>query len=159
MNKRLSYDPNDPSMKLKLTIRRDTILPMKSEMTCPFSFTISYNKTGFYVVNGMGNNTHKHHPKFNYNNAYVPTSLINDTESQLSKDLTNGGAGLSLLQNILLLKTKRLHSRESLKYIQQLHRTITTYDGTKLNDNEKTITFFLRQQYPSHNVVSITWNF
>ena len=135
-------------MKLKLTRRRDTILPMKSEMTCPFSFTILYNKTGFYIVNGMGNNTHKYHPKINYINAYVPTSLINDTESQLWKDLTNGRAGLSLLQNVLLLKTKRLYSRESLKYIRQRHRSITTYNGTKLNDYEKTVSFFEDNNIP-----------
>ena len=105
LNKRLSYDPSDPSLKLKLTRRRDTILPMKKDMTCPFSFTISYNNLGFYVVNGMGNNTHKHHPKISYQNSYVPTSLINnETEAQLLKDLANGEAGFSLLQNILLLK-------------------------------------------------------
>ena len=91
-NKWLSYDPNDPSVKLKLTRRRDTTLAIDKNQTYPFSVTISYNEVGFCVVNGM-----------------------------------------------------KLYSRESYKYIRHhLHRTITTYNGTKLNTNGKTITFFER---------------
>ena len=141
-NKRLSYNPNDPSVKLKLARRRDTTLATDKNQTCPFSFTISYNEVSFYVVNGMGNNIHSHHPKIKYSKLYTPKYLLNSTESQLSQDILNIWAGVSLLQNVLLLKTNKLYSRESLKYIRHLHRTITMYNGTKLNTNEKTITFF-----------------
>ncbi len=55
----------------------------------------------------MGYNTYKHYYKINYQNSYVPTLLINETESQLSKDLANSGTSLSLLQNVSLLKTYR----------------------------------------------------
>lgn len=147
-NKRMSYDPNNPSVKLKLTRRRDTTLPTDKNLTCPFSFTISYDEIGFYVVNGMGNNIHSHHPKINYSKSYTPICLLNSTESQLSQDILNTGAGVSLLQNVLLLKTNKLYSRESLKYIRHLHRTITTYNGTKLNTNEKTISFFENNNIP-----------
>ena len=96
-NKWMSYDPNDPSVKLKLTRRRDTTLPTDKNLTCPFSFTILYDEIGFYVVNGMGNNYHSHHPKINYRKSYTPICLLNSTDSQLSQDILNTGAGVSLL--------------------------------------------------------------
>ena len=102
-NKRMSYDPKDPSVKLKLTRQRDTTLPTLKNLTCPFSFTILYDEIGFYV----GNNVHSHNPKINYSKSYTPICLLNSTESQLSQDILNTGAGVSLLQNVLLLKTNK----------------------------------------------------
>ena len=52
-NKRLPYDPNEPSIKLNLT-RTDTAPALNNNtIICLFPVTISYDKIDFYIESGI----------------------------------------------------------------------------------------------------------
>ena len=97
-----SYDRrNNRSQGKSMPRRSNTCRPCSKDAICPFSFQVSFNSSGFYVVNGKGNNLHIAHPHVTTEAHIFPPRLLNEAEKKVASSVIHADATHGVVRNVI----------------------------------------------------------
>ena len=135
-NYKLSRGPEGMKMPRMTT----TLKPLCSENRCKFSFFVSFDEIGFFIVPG-GNNEHIHHPRLTSENINFPSRLLSKENKDLIKDINEIHACVGVSQNLIQHKTGKLLSRHKVRWLGGLCNSLQQIEDMdkNLNSTEKMI--------------------
>ena len=132
----------------KMSRMSSSLMSMNGECTCKFSFYISFDHNGFYVMNGKGNKNHVGHPKLKKDNLKFPTRLIDKTDEAICKQMAQSGCSNGVIRNFIHKKTGKLFTLHNVRYLAKLTTNIQQIEELKnLNSTEKIIHHFKTKKY------------
>ena len=105
---------------LLLPRRSSTILSLKGDSLCKFSFYISFDDKGFYAMNSRGCNSHCGHPKITNENSIFPPRLVDKAEKEVAKSIAEEGCSSGVIRNVIRYRTGRLLTLQNVRYLGNL---------------------------------------
>ena len=103
----------------KMCQRISTKRPMDNCLRCKYFFLVHYDSYAFYVVPGIGNVTHSHHPKKGGSKNDLPPRLLEEVNQKFVNDMIDGVASESIIRNVLYYKTGHFLSPQNINYIKK----------------------------------------
>ena len=113
----------------------------ENETRCKFFFYIDFDTYGFYVEPGLGNKDHTHHHPINRNFGELESKKdIQDDDAEFIKDMADGQAQDSQIQNIVFKKTGKLIPTSTIRQIThyQKRNIVNESDFTDIFENKDT---------------------
>lgn len=144
-DRRNNRDKNTTSNMCRRTV---TMRPFHVSKRCPYFIILNYNDQGFYVMNGLGNPVHKHHPKYINGSHFIPPRLIEDTQLELINDLCKADASLGVIRNTIHMKTGAIYSRANLFHLRGLCDILS---GIQIKEQKYSSTEILIQFFEENN--------
>jgi len=144
-NHKLSRGPDGLNMSRMTT----TLKPLCKENRCKFSFFVSYDNVGFFIVPGAGKNIHIHHPRLRSEHINFPSKLIGRDNRKLMEDMSNAHACLGVSKNLLYKATGRLLSRQKIHWLGGLCNSLKEIENIDkdLNSTEKMIKYLEKNNF------------
>ena len=93
--------------------------PMNNECTCSMYFMISYNRNGFFVVNGCGNRLHQYHPFIEQDSQIYPTNLLPSLEKEISSSINASTSNLGVSRDVIFHRTNVMLSLHNIRYLNK----------------------------------------
>ena len=141
-----SYNDNNKlsrgTIGLKMPRMTSTMKPISKENKCKFSFYLTYDNVGFFLVPG-GTCEHSHHPRLNQEQINFPSRLLSDESKDLLQDMNEINASSGVSMNLLKLRTGKYLSKGKIRWISGLCsnlKNIKELHGN-LNSTEKMIKY------------------
>ena len=104
---------------LNLHRRTSSSRPIKLEHTCTMYFMISYDKNGFFIVNGHGNRHHCYHPYIESSSQIYPSKLIPSLEKDISKSINLATPNVGVSRNVIYERTNIILSLQNIRYLNK----------------------------------------
>ena len=85
-----------------------------------------------YIVSGIGNTEHTHHPKIGDGEFPIPTRLLEEADSNLIADMGDGMASDSIIRNVIFVRTGQNIAIQKLSYLKKTaHALPSNLDNSK----------------------------
>ena len=124
--------------------RTTTLRPICKSNLCTFGFYVAFDAVGFYVMAGMGNTLHSHHPRLQQDEITFPTRLLSNSNKTILKDLGNSHAGSGVSVNYIAEKTGHIVTRQNVAYTNGLCNNLKSTDEMGINNStEKMIKYLV----------------
>ena len=80
---------------------------------------ISYNKNGFFMVNGYGNRNHCYHPYIEKSSQVYPSKLIPALEKDITKSINIATPNAGISRNVIYERTNIILSLQNIRYLNK----------------------------------------
>ena len=155
----------------KMCRRSTTKRPVHSCHRCKYFFLVHYDSYAFFVVPGIGNVTHSHHPKKGGAKHDLPSRLLEEVNQKFVNDMADGSASESIIRNVLFYKTGYFLSRQNINYIKRNTEEMLDNDNLVKSANmsptdiivskceKKSYDYMILLQDPVHGIMPISQTF
>ena len=103
----------------KMCRRTTTKRPVQCCHRCKYFFLVHFDSYAFFIVPGIGNLTHSHHPRKGGSKHDLPPRLLKEVNHKFVNDMIDGNASECIIRNVLYYKTGFLLSSQNINYIKQ----------------------------------------
>jgi hypothetical protein len=116
--------------------RTSSMRPDNANSVCRMSFTIKWDKNGYYLYCGYGNIKHTNHVKLAGKHMTFPKRLVADAERDVVESIGAAKALHAVARNVHFQRTGRLLSHSQVRYMHNMAEKITmalSVDGSSIN--------------------------
>ena len=150
--RKLSYSNDKTNSRgqngLKGPRKCTTYRPICKGNLCTFGFFVSFDHKGFYILPGLGNASHLHHPRLEQNEISFPTRLLTSSKKKIVSDLHKATANGGVSERYLYQSTGHIISRQSIAYLNGLCNDMKKMDNISVqNSTEKMIKYLVDHKY------------
>ena len=139
---------NNRSDGKSLSRRSATCRPCTTTKCCPFSLQISFDSSGFFLVNGKGNCSHSGHPLVTDKASIFPARLLDDAERRIAESIIRADASNGIIQNVVNKRNGLALTRHNCYYLSRLTSAIEGIDCLKeLSSSDKLLQFLKDKKY------------
>ena len=130
----------------KLPRRSSTYRSLNKQQCCPFTFKVSFDVNGFFIVNGYGCCSHHNHPKVASDKYIFSPRLLYDQEKKIAKSICDANVNMGVVKSVIYKRTGHTVTLQACHYLSSLNDDLKRMANLSELSSADTIIDFLKSK-------------